>query len=117
MLDWYLLNDFIMSCSILVVNPLPLLNIDFYITRLLYYKTFILQDFYITRLLYYKTFILQDFWGVSCIALHSLAVEGDESSPVSTLQGNAVCCYHLTASIARKRSSLRCDVIGGCKRS
>jgi hypothetical protein len=50
-------------------------------------------------------------------ALHSLAVEGDESCPVSTLQGNAVRYYHPATSIARKRSSSRCDVMGGCKRS
>jgi hypothetical protein len=55
--------------------------------------------------------------GFSRKALHSLTVEGDESCPVSTLRDNAICCYHPATSIARTRSSLRCDVIGGCKRN
>jgi hypothetical protein len=49
--------------------------------------------------------------------LHILTKEGDESCPVSTLQSNAVRYYHPATSIARTRSSSRCDVMGGCKRS
>jgi hypothetical protein len=48
-------------------------------------------------------------------ALQSLAIEGDESYPVLTLQDNAVRYFHLAASIARKGSSLRSNVIGRCK--
>jgi hypothetical protein len=48
-------------------------------------------------------------------ALQSLAIEGDESYPVLTLQDNAVRDFHLAPSIARKRSSLRSNVIGRCK--
>ena len=51
------------------------------------------------------------------IALHSLAIEGDESCLVSTLQGNAVRYYHPATSIARTRSSSHCDVMDGCKLS
>ena len=44
-------------------------------------------------------------------ALQSLAIEGDETYPVLTLQDNAVRYFHLAASIARKRSNLRSNVI------
>jgi hypothetical protein len=48
-------------------------------------------------------------------ALQSLAIDGDESYPVSTFQGNAIRYYHTATSIARTRSSSHCNVMDGCK--
>jgi hypothetical protein len=60
-------------------------------------------------------FMCEEFFLFSRKALQSLAIEGDESYPISMLQDNAVRYYHPATCIDRTGSSSCCNVMGGCK--